>query len=80
MRFLAALPSKRAHLGSDAGIFLRKHGLLAAEQTVKAWVYKRKFLFCIVDSHYVEMVSPTPQESGEAFLDKVGQLMDCCRQ
>ena len=72
-QYLFDLP-KRAHLGSDVGVFLRKNKMVADGTSVGQWLSKRKFLFRLVDTNYVELVQPYPNEDKEAFMDKVGEL------
>lgn len=77
-RFLFELRSKRAHIGSDVGIFLKRNNWLPEGTTVTMWLQKRSFLFRIVDMHYVEMQRPGPKEDKEAFLDRVWPALMCC--
>ena len=74
-RFLWGLnANRRGHLGSDVGIFLKKNRILPDGMSATSWVNKRRFMFRIVhiaQSNYVELQQPAPDESRDAFLDKV---------
>lgn len=69
-KYLSEL-GRPAHLGSDAGIFLRQNGLVPEDMGVGHWLQARDFLFKRRDPNYVELARQAPEESFDQFVDKV---------
>ncbi|KAK9788714.1 hypothetical protein WJX73_007985 [Symbiochloris irregularis] len=79
-KFLFEL-GRPAHLGSDAGVFLRKNGLVSDDVGIGQWLLAREFLYKRKTPHHVELMRQGAGESLEDFLDKVFYgLLNLCKQ